>query len=613
MPSAVRLTAVTLFGCIVRTFSKTGVMQYHAKAEERQLVSARETPGTPAVPLVIGVTGHRNLVAAEIPMLEDKVERVLASLAQRFPDIPLRIMTPLAEGADRLVGRVAQRMGLSITVLLPMPKSIYQADFDHASNAVFEEMLEFGEVVELPLLPGSDPIAISTPGPARDAQYEYLGVYLAAHSHILLALWDGKPSTAPGGTAHVVQFHQEDVVEMIAGGQHRSPIDFSEDESDLVYHIVCSRQQNGIPHPGLEAGDAFWLTRDDLDPRSEDIPVRYLTVFERHSTFNRDLIKNQNETSQEQLAEYDDAPHKEQLKDIHTLYQRVDTLAIRYQKIALRTLRLMFCFVGLTGMSFILYADFSGLDFAIYLYLVFMCFVLSLYGLEKRGDWYRKHLDYRALAEGLRVEFYWALAGVHADNPSRFSHDSFMKRQDLEVGWIRNIMRYAGRRADAKLQLAEPRGLQSSIELWVGDETTGQSGYYKRRAAERIRRSKFTGSLGTLSFALGLLIALVLALELGQLTSTVQNLFIALMGALPFLAAVRQSYAQRRAEKELIAQYAYMERIFLNAHRLIQRASSDLERRDILRALGEAAMDENGLWVLRQRERPISSGEMFQG
>ena len=68
-----------------------------------------------------------------------------------------------------------------------------------------------------------------------------------------------------------------------------------------------------------------------------------------------------------------------------------------------------------------------------------------------------------------------------------------------------------------------------------------------------------------------------------------QNVLVALMGGLPFLAAVRNGYAHRVAERELIAQYAYMERIFSNARRLLGRAESVREKQEILRALGEAA------------------------
>ena len=37
---------------------------------------------------------------------------------------------------------------------------------------------------------------------------------------------------------------------------------------------------------------------------------------------------------------------------------------------------------------------------------------VALFLVARRMDWHRKYLDYRALAEGLRVLFYWRVAGV---------------------------------------------------------------------------------------------------------------------------------------------------------------------------------------------------------
>jgi hypothetical protein len=88
---------------------------------------------------------------------------------------------------------------------------------------------------------------------------------------------------------------------------------------------------------------------------------------------------------------------------------------------------------------------------------------------------------------------------------------------------------------------------------------------------------------------------------------------IALMGGLPFAAAIRQSYAHRVAERENAAQYAHMVRLLGNARRLLDGSPSDPARRDILVALGEAAIEEHGLWLLRQRERPLSSGHLLGG
>jgi hypothetical protein len=565
-----------------------------------------------SVPLVIGVTGHRDLLPDELPVLESAVGALFDEITRRFPGLPITVMTPLAEGADRLAAQVAWRAGHHVSVLLPMPKDVYQADFDAASNSVFEEMLGYGEVIELPLLAGQDTESVHRPGPARDAQYEYLGIYLAAHCHILLALWDGRETGGPGGTADVIRFHQEDVVRLVSFGERRSPIDFSEDESDLVHHIACSRIESGAPAGGMAPGERCWLTRDDLTPRTHELPPRYAAVFARMAEFNADAARLDTRDAAAPLAPYPSGPSARHLDDIHALHMTADALALRYQKTAMLALRGMFTFIGLTGMSFILYADFSGMEFMIYSYLVFMSLVIGLYALERRGQWYRKFVDYRGLAEGLRVQFYWSLAGVPQPNAARFAHDSFMKRQDLETGWIRNLMRYAGRRADAVVQ-APPAALEDTVRCWVGGADHGQLGYYRHAAQRLHRRSRRTLRIANCAFAGGLLVAVGLALSQDTAGELVQNTMIALMGALPFLAAVRQTYAYRVAERELVAQFTHMVRIYSNAHRLLECSSGPDERREILRALGEAAIDESNLWVLRQRERPLSSGHLLAG
>jgi len=97
------------------------------------------------------------------------------------------------------------------------------------------------EIFELPLLPGSTPRSIVEPGPSRTRQYCQVGVFLSAHCHVLLAIWDGKSSDLLGGTAATIQFHHHDVMPGYTPRVTSSKLNLTEDESDLVYHIVCSR------------------------------------------------------------------------------------------------------------------------------------------------------------------------------------------------------------------------------------------------------------------------------------------------------------------------------------------------------------------------------------
>jgi hypothetical protein len=560
------------------------------------------------VPLVVGVTGHRDLVGAELGQIRERVRSFLAGLMKQFPDLPLMVMTPLAEGADRLVAEVAVEFDIPVVILLPMPQSVYQTDFSGQSLDEFRSMTELGEIVELPLVGSNTLQSVAVSGNARDLQYAQLGAYLAAHSHILLALWDGKQNQAPGGTAHVVQFHQHDVIELIAEGQHRSPIDFAEDESDLVYHIICSRREDGAPADGLRAGNAHWLTRDDVNPRTDEMPEGYAVVFGRMAEFNRDLAQPVDMSASYPLvSEASAAGVGEALSCIDSLFHPADLLAARFQRRAHRALLVSHTLAVLAGLSFIVWADLPEQDYMIYPYLIFIALTLLVFDAERRGGWQRKSLDYRVLAEGLRVQFYWALAGVKMANPSRFSHDSFLRQQDLELGWIRNVMRYAGRQADAALAEPEPANSDLAVREWVA----GQMAWYQSASRDRSVRNRLTSTLLLATFLTGLAVAAGLAVFQYQLQAPWSNLLVALMGLLPIIAAVRQNYAHRTAERELVTQYGYQLRIFSNAHRLLERTENLARRREILLALGESALEEHGQWIMRQRERPLA-GQVLQ-
>lgn len=163
--------------------------------------------------LVIGVTGHRKLadrrgLAAKIDAILDEIAGRTASDGAAVPRaageqaVPLRlvVLSPLAEGADRLVAqRVLARAGAELEAVLPMDERTYAADFEaEGSRAEFEDLLSKARSVRR--------LADS---PSRAEAYAAAGRYVVDRCDVLIAVWDGRPEEGPGGTAEIVRYARE--------------------------------------------------------------------------------------------------------------------------------------------------------------------------------------------------------------------------------------------------------------------------------------------------------------------------------------------------------------------------------------------------------------------
>ena len=163
--------------------------------------------------LSIGLTAHRDLLPEQEPALRAAVRDFFARLQQDFPQLPLRLISALAEGGDQLVAEEALALGIELVVPLPMAQSEYERDFNEPETlARFRHLLAQARVRVLPLAPGLSSEQIAIRGEHRNRQYAQLGMFVSSHCQLLLALWDGTASDATGGTAQVVEFHIRNVM-----------------------------------------------------------------------------------------------------------------------------------------------------------------------------------------------------------------------------------------------------------------------------------------------------------------------------------------------------------------------------------------------------------------
>ena len=566
---------------------------------------------------MVAVTGHRDLAPGELPQIRERVRTFLEGLRARYPDRGVAIMSMLAEGADRLVAEVAIELDVALTVILPMPRDCYLTDFVAPGSR--EQFLglcnKAVDVFELALVPGATLETVAAPGRARSQQYAQAGVFMCAHCHILLALWDGKPSDQVGGTSQVVRFHHDDVMPGYTPSSAQNRLILTDDESDLVYHIVCSRDRpDGQPAEGLAALDTWWYTTDAEFARVREMPSRHRRVFDRSSEFNRDVARHADDIASQSwslLSEAQAATMPPGLQDINLVFRAADWLAIYYQRRRMLVLRLTHVCVLLMGLAYVSYTDYSSERWLIFALFGLMTLAMVVSTLAARGAWHRRYLDYRALAEGLRIQFYWAAAGVTSGNVTKYAHDNFLQQQDPELGWIRNVMRVAGTECDAA-QRADAEGLHFAVSEWIGDFHSGQLGYYRRKSALRSKEHEATQRLGRIGLWSSAVCLVVLLFVGAGVPDAVRVPLTYALGLLLLLIGVRQSFAKSTAEAELIKQYDFMHRIFSNAYRRIDAADGDAERRRILKILGDASLEEHAQWILMHRERSIDQREILK-
>jgi hypothetical protein len=568
-----------------------------------------------ALRLSIGLTAHRDLLPEEDGFLRAQVRAFFRRLQADFPHLPLRLMSALADGGDQLVAEEALALGIELMVVLPMPRAEYERDFARPEAlARFHALLAQGRVRVLPLAPGNDAEAVAARGPARNLQYAQLGMFMSSHCQILLALWDGRPSDAVGGTAQVVEFHLRSEMPGMSVTQI-APNLLADDESDLVFHLPCSRHLAGAPATTEPDANAFrprWITLDGESDGGGPMPAHYLHVFGQMQAFNVDAARYRERIARQgvNLLGHGGPEPPPAVQEIDALFRAADWLAVHFRRRVRSSLLCTHALAAGMGLCFILFSDVQSGRVWLAAFLLMFVAGLVVKQVGARREWQRKYLDYRGLAEGMRVQLYWRIGGVETPANSSLGYDSFLQKQDADLSWIRHAMRATGQ-FRGSTRAGDAAALAWVVAHWVGDaQVGGQLAYYRDGSRRRERAYWVTTRLGDLALAGGLLGAIALLVGGRAMGGAAQQQLIVAMGLLPLLAGIREAYSYKKADKELIKQYRFMTRLFESCRERLDRARDDAETRHLLRALGSACLEEHAEWILLHRERPLESAQL---
>ena len=356
--------------------------------------------------LNIAVSGHRKI---------ENVAAVRRDVAIAFDLVcpfgaQLRVLSPLAEGADRIVAAEALRRNVELQCPLPFFREEYEKDFSPASREEFRALLgRAGSVFEL-----------DGEADRRAQAYLRAGQVLLSHADLLIAVWDGDRGAGVGGTADIVTRALADKIPVIwidptgtepismaalhRGRLHR--LGFEALEEDLKTILTPISVNKGDPHEGLSF-EIFSKERESV--------LSYGFIFDAFVNLLRgreglaQIWRNAEGggAAQAWRAIYSSNPQMEAVctpcieGDLAHCFARADTLAKRYAGLYRSTFLLTFMLSALAVVVAISGGDPRSLV-SLLLEFVMIGLIVLLTWVANARHWHERWIEYRQLAEQLR-------------------------------------------------------------------------------------------------------------------------------------------------------------------------------------------------------------------
>jgi hypothetical protein len=500
------------------------------------------------------------------------------------------LISSIAKGADQVVVKSGMKiLGASLEVVLPFRSKDYQQDFDQYEdqktfNLLFEKAdskLNYAFELE--------------PAPAKRSEgYKKAGEMVVQSSEIILAVWDGMPARGEGGTAEMADYalSLKRPVIWINTNDLSSPVCLL---SAITKPEAESININTKPFP-CRAGelsqqfvDLVEYNRDPAFSKSG-----YAAIYNDYSD-RLEKARIESGLSESLLAG--------RLKDTLSHFSRADYLASHYQKIHTRSAKWLYRLSTIAVIVAVVQALFFPFYTGLILFEILALLVaLIWYRVGVIENWQRKWLNYRHLAERLRIMTFRCLLKPGSTRPENERVQSLPFYQGPGE-WVLVVENHV------QGLLTWPEGLEDRLHqvknFILKGLIRGQAEYYASTAREKAkhtnREQRFIGFL----LIITLLAAAFHLFDIGH-SRSFENLIVTLVVVLPAIAASQHAIGSINDFERISSRSSRMEEILRRLEKLFEKAATFDELRKEIQNAEDILSTENHEWCVSLSFRRIS-------
>ena len=541
---------------------------------------------THRLPITLGVIGHLDGVLTE--QHRRAFVALLDQLHRHYPHCPVSLLSQLAPGVDTEVAEwfvgYGEEQGRDYRLVTPFPMEVGQhtAEFTPEQRTRFDAL--HARAVRSFTLRAPE-------GTSTNLLYRRGGQFVADTSLILLAFWDGTMNHKVGGTSETIHYLNEGVFP----GEVTETL-FDARRNLLVFGTARARSAADLVPPPVPGPDAL---RQLLD-RAPSLKTTLRKLDEINAEFRRALPAPPYPLPFEEVATAHPPPSG--ANKLFRWFAAFDARAIYSQRHYRRVLISLFVLGAALFAFFEWYKQFGLQQHIIAGILIIVGILLLLPNFSGLWKSHLRYIESRVLAEALRVQLFWHLAGI------RRSVDGFIVRiHRAEFDWVQYVLRAV---YGLSYPIRDPEEVTVTETFdpiaahWLND----QAAYFERSLGRIEQRSaQFRrAALLTLGLALALFGFIVYLSYVDTAEVIIQRVVVVatiLFGA----AALLKAYYDKIGYAEIEKQYLAMHDLYRTAEVryreiLANEQLSAPERRTKLQHLlylaGREALLESGNWYL---------------